>query len=179
MVNLSQSVVLGVAVRFQAWVDANGGQRDCAKKYGFPATSMGAWYRLERYPKLETQMLLRDYSDGQIDFQLLMTDFLKHKRESSSSAQSSLKSRRIKGHLVVNEVERLKRVFTELGLPAERCNLHGKQFISRWKQTNVTVREVRQAIAQLDDSGKDGANVELIHKSINAARREAIGRLSS
>ncbi|HGV4613916.1 TPA: hypothetical protein ACNG5W_005269, partial [Escherichia coli] len=72
---------------------------------------------------------------------------------------------------------RLKAVFSELGMPAERCNLRGPRFIARWKHSHVTVSEVRDAITVLELKNKDSSDIELIHKEISNARRSALGRL--
>lgn len=160
---------------FQEWVDENGGQSAVAKQYGFAASLIGGWYRLERFPRAENLTLLIAYSEGQINVQQWAADFAERTKELRSGEAPRLN--KIKGNLPVNNLSRLKAIFTELGLPSERCNLRGPKIVARWKHSKVSVCEVRDAIAHLSDKGSDNADIELIHKEINCARRAAIGRL--
>lgn len=160
---------------FQEWVDRNGGQKGVAQSFSFGASLVGSWYRLERFPRTDNLTLLIAYSEGGIDVQQWAADYASRQKELRDGAV--LRQNRIKGNLPVNNLSRLKSLFSELGIPSERCNLHGPRFIARWKHSNVTVSEVREAVAQLSQKGEDSGDIELIHKAINSARRQALGRL--
>lgn len=160
---------------FQEWVDENGGQIGVARKFGFTSSLIGAWYRFERFPRADNLTLLVAYSEGRINIQQWAADFAERQRQRSDG--TSVRQNKIKGNLPVNCLSRLKAVFSELGMPAERCNLRGPRFIARWKHSHVTVSEVRDAIAVLELKNKDSSDIELIHKEISNARRSALGRL--
>lgn len=160
---------------FQEWVDENGGQIGIARAYGFNSSLVGSWYRFERFPRTDNLTLLIAYSDGKINVQQWAADFAGRQKEQGNN--SVTRQKKIKGNLPVNSLSRLKAIFVELGIPPERCNLRGPRFLARWKHSNVSVSEVRMAIALLNDQGKDNGDVELIHKEINKARKTALGRL--
>ncbi|OUE50292.1 hypothetical protein [Citrobacter amalonaticus] len=161
---------------FQEWVDENGGQIGIARHYEFNASLVGSWYRYERFPRTDNLNLLIAYSEGKINVQQWAAEFAEHRRKQRKDG-AAVRQKRIKGNLPVNTLPRLKALFSELGMPAERCNLRGPRYLARWKHSNVTVLEVRNAIAHLEEIGKDAGDIDLIHKEINGARRAAIGRL--
>lgn len=160
---------------FQEWVDDNGGQTGVARAYGFVTSLVGSWYRFERFPRTDNLTLLIAYSDGKINVQQWAADFAARQKERRD--EPAQRQKKIKGNLPVNNLTRLKAIFSELGIPPERCNLRGPTYLARWKHSNVSVGEVRDAVAYLNGLGKDGGDIELIHKEINEARRTAIGRL--
>ncbi|MNT84478.1 hypothetical protein D3C72_2244920 [compost metagenome] len=86
--------------------------------------------------------------------------------------------RRLTGSVFVRDVSRLKRLFVELNLPPERCNLLGERITARWAHTHVTVREVRSAVQLLANDGKDSGDLQLIHRAIAEARNTALGSLT-
>ncbi|STL58538.1 hypothetical protein [Escherichia coli] len=130
---------------------------------------------LREIPRADNLTLLVAYSEGRINVQQWAADFAERQRQRSDG--TSVRQNKIKGNLPVNCLSRLKAVFSELGMPAERCNLRGPRFIARWKHSHVTVSEVRDAIAMLEFKNKDSSDIELIHKEISNARRSALGRL--
>lgn len=160
----------------QDWVTLQGGQRACATKFNFPFSSLGAWCRAARYPTPANQQRLMECSDNQIDFQQLLQAFVAKKNESTQGKPTT--DRRLTSSVFVRDVSRLKRLFIELELPPERCNLLGEKITARWAHTHVTVREVRSAVAKLADEGKDSGNLQLIHRAIAEARNAALGSLT-
>ncbi|EGI5795716.1 hypothetical protein VS55_004741 [Salmonella enterica subsp. enterica serovar Othmarschen] len=160
---------------FQEWVDENGGQSAVAKAYGFTSSLVGSWYRFERFPRTDNLTLLIAYSDGEINVQQWAADFAARSKDLRDG--NTQRQNKIKGNLPVNSLSRLKAIFVELGIPSERCNLRGPKFIARWKHSKVAVSEVRDAVINLTDKGRDNGDIELIHKEINSARRSALGRL--
>lgn len=161
---------------FQEWVDENGGQVGVARQYEFNASLVGSWYRYERFPRADNLNLLIAYSEGKINVQQWAAEFAGHQRKRNHNGVG-VRQKRIKGNLAVNNLPRLKALFSELDIPAERCNLRGPRYLARWKHSNVTVLEVRNAISHLKETGKDAGDMDLIHKAISGARRAAIGRL--
>ncbi|KAF1366761.1 hypothetical protein [Yokenella regensburgei] len=162
---------------FQEWVDENGGQIGVARQYEFNASLVGSWYRYERFPRADNLNLLIAYSEGKINVQQWAAEFAEHQKKQRQHDGAAVRQKRIKGNLPVNTLPRLKALFSELGMPSERCNLRGPRYLARWKHSNVTVLEVRNAIAHLEEIGKDAGDIDLIHKEISGARRAAIGRL--
>ncbi|SUY95356.1 Uncharacterised protein [Citrobacter freundii] len=160
----------------QDWVTKHGGQRACAAKFNFSASSLGAWCRAARYPTPASQQRLIECSDNQIDFQELLQAFVAKKNASNQDKSPS--DRRLTGSVFVRDVSRLKRLFNELNLPSERCNLFGERITARWAHTHVTVHEVRSAVAKLADEGKDSGDLQLIHRTIAEARNAALGSLT-
>lgn len=160
----------------QEWVLKHGGQRACAAKFNFSTSSLGAWCRAERYPTPVSQKRLIEYSDNQIDFSELLQTFVAKKAEAEPDNEPVI--RRLTGSVFVRDVTRLKRLFKELKLPAERCNLHGETITARWAHTHVTVHEVRAAVELLAKSGKDSGDLKLIHRTIAEARNAALGSLN-
>lgn len=160
----------------QDWVKQNGGQRACAAKFKFSVSSLGAWCRSARYPTPASQKRLIDCSDNQIDFQDLLQTFVTKKHE--GTPDQSAVARRLTGSVFVRDVPRLKRLFIELELPPERCNLLGEKITARWAHTHVTVREVRSAVEKLVSEGKDSGDLQLIHRTIAEARNAALGSLT-
>lgn len=160
---------------FQEWVDENGGQSAVAKSCGFTSSLVGSWYRFERFPRADNLTLLIAYSDGKINVHQWASDFAG--RSKVLRGGCTPRKNKIKGNLPVNSLSRLKAIFVELGIPSERCNLRGPKFIARWKHSKVAVCEVRDAVTNLTDKGRDNGDIELIHKEINSARRSALGRL--
>lgn len=158
---------------FQEWVKEQGGQRACAKKHNFSFASIGSWFRLERYPKPTSQQRILECSAGRVDF----LDLLKKHIEKNSDGNIKTVQRRLKASVLVRDLARLKQVYDELGLPSHRCNLHGPKILARWENTHVTVDEVRRAVCELEDQGKDSGDIELIHKTVGEARKTALGRL--
>lgn len=161
----------------QDWVAKHGGQRTCAAKFNFPNSSLGAWCRSERYPTPANQKRLIECSDNEIDFYALLQEFVA--KRSAAGQVITRDTRRLTGSILVKNLARLKRVFQEMNLPAERCNLHGDAITARWSHTHVTVCEVRGAISMLVASGKDSGDLLLIHKTIAESRNAALGRLNS
>ncbi|POZ13657.1 hypothetical protein C3Z09_22215 [Lelliottia aquatilis] len=155
----------------------HGGLRTCAAKFNFPNSSLGAWCRLERYPTPLSQQRLLECSENEIDFYALLQAFIA--KRSAEGQMSTPDTRRLTGSVLVKNLARLKRVFQEMDLPAERCNLHGEKITARWAHTHVTVCEVRDAIGVLVASGKDSGDLQLIHKTIAESRNAALGRLNS
>lgn len=160
----------------QDWVAKHGGQRACAAKFKFSVSSLGAWCRAARYPTPASQQRLIECSDNQIDFQELLQTFVAKKNESTQDKPHT--DRRLTGSVFVRDVSRLKRLFIELDLPSERCNLLGEKITARWAHTHVTVREVRSAVAKLTNEGKDSGDLQLIHRTIAEARNAALGSLT-
>lgn len=160
-------------VSFQEWVDSEGGQRKCAKRHGFPPASLGAWYRLERYPKPSSQARIQTCSKHSVD----MADLLKRFVAANNNPLPKIAARRLKGSYLVSNLQRLKRVLAELGIPESRANLHGERITARWSTTNVSVSEVRQAVELLAMRNADYGDIQLIHKTIGEARSAALGRL--
>lgn len=158
----------------QDWVTEHGGQRACAAKFNFSASSLGAWCRSARYPTPASQKKLIECSGNRIDFQELLQAFIEKK---DAAEEGKPVSRRLIGSVFVCDVSRLKRLFKELDLPPERCNLHGERITARWAHTHVTVREVRAAVAHLVKSGADAGDVLLIHRTIAETRNTALGSL--
>jgi hypothetical protein len=158
---------------FQQWVDSEGGQVACAVRYGFPVASLGAWYRLERYPRPSNQSRILLCSGNNVDLQALLQRFV----EVHAPAANKTRRRLLKGCSLVNSVARLKQVFAELNIPESRANLHGERITARWSTTNVSVNEIREAVLALAESGKDCGDVQLIHTAIRDARSAALGRL--
>lgn len=159
----------------QDWVTKHGGQRACAAKFSFSVSSLGAWCRAARYPTPASQQRLIEYSDNQIDFQALLKTFVAKKNDAVEGNDPIV--RRLTGSVFVRDISRLKQLFKELKLPPERCNLLGEKITARWAHTNVTVREVRCAVAKLADEGKDSGDLQLIHRAIAEARNTALGSL--
>lgn len=160
----------------QDWVIKHGGQRACAAKFKFSASSLGAWCRFARYPTPASQQRLIECSDNQIDFQNLLKTFVAKKNEGSQTKSPVV--RRLTGSVFVRDISRLKRLFIELDLPPERCNLLGEKITARWAHTHVTVREVRSAVEKLVSEGKDSGDLQLIHRTIAEARNAALGSLT-
>ena len=160
----------------QDWVTLHGGQRACAAKFKFSVSSLGAWCRAARYPTPSSQQRLIKCSDNQIDFHELLKVFVAKKNANTSNKAPTV--RRLTGSVFVRNVSRLKRLFVELNLPPERCNLLGEKITARWTHTHVTVNEVRSAVAKLADEGKDAGDLRLIHQTIAEARNAALGRLT-
>lgn len=159
----------------QDWVTLQGGQRACAAKFNFPVSSLGAWCRAVRYPTPASQKRLMECSNNQIDFYELLQRFINKNCNSTSEKNTT---RRLTGSIFVRDVPRLKRLFKELGLPPERCNLYGEQITARWSHTHVTVQEVRDAVQGLSGAGGDAGDLRLIHKTIAESRNAALGSLS-
>jgi len=162
-------------VTLQDWVTQQGGQRACAAKFNFPVSSLGAWCRADRYPTPVSQQRLIECSGDQIDFTHLLRAFVSKKSE---AGRSKAEPRRLIGSVFVRDVPRLKRLFNELELPPERCNLLGEKITARWAHTHVTVREVRAAVAKLASTGKDSGDLRLIHQTIADTRNAALGSLT-
>lgn len=158
---------------FQEWVKEQGGQRECARKHNFSFASIGSWFRLERYPKPASQQRILECSNGQVDF----LDLLKKHIEKNKGVSTQTVQRRLKASVLIRDLARLIRVYEELGLPPHRCNLHGPKILARWETTHVTVGEVRRAVNELEDQGKDSGDLELIHKKVGEARKTALWRL--
>ena len=161
-------------ISFQQWVDSEGGQSACANRHGFPVASVGAWYRHERYPRPINQARILFCSENTVDLQALLTGFV----EAKKSARGPVRHVQLKGCCLVNTLARLKQVFAELNIPAERANLHGERITARWSTTHVSVSEIRQAVLTLAESGKDYGDLQLIHIAIRDARTAALESLS-
>ncbi|MEI9745871.1 hypothetical protein [Enterobacter ludwigii] len=159
----------------QDWVTQHGGQRACAAKFKFSVSSLGAWCRSARYPTPASLQRLIQCSNNQIDFQDLLQAFVAKKNEATQAGEPVV--RRLTGSVFVSDVSRLKRLFIELELPPERCNLFGEKITARWTHTHVTVSEVRSAVAKLANEGKDSGDLQLIHRTIAEARNAALGSL--
>ncbi|HHL0959884.1 TPA: hypothetical protein ACQVH3_004658 [Serratia marcescens] len=159
----------------QEWVDQQGGVVKCSKKHGFISSTLGAWCRLERFPRATQQARLLNSSKGLVDISALREAFLAKQVETTEP----VRQRRLQGSLVVRSLERLKQVFDEQGLPRHRCNLNGPGLVARWSTTHVTVQEVRNAIQVLADEGRDAGRVEDIHAVIRDARKASLRSLES
>ncbi|HAT7708276.1 TPA: hypothetical protein JAX41_004730 [Enterobacter roggenkampii] len=160
----------------QDWVTQHGGLSACAAKFKFPVSSLGAWCRSIRYPTPASQQRLIECSDNQIDFRDLLQMFVTKKNEEAQDKSPA--GRRLTGSVFVRDISRLKRLFIELDLPPERCNLLGEKITARWTHTHVTVREVRSAVEKLASEGKDSGDLQLIHRTIAEARNAALGSLT-
>lgn len=73
----------------QEWIRSQGGQRECARRYELPPASVGAWYRLERFPRPHTQDKLQKFADGEIDFKKLMSDYLRNQEKIRKKVEAS------------------------------------------------------------------------------------------
>lgn len=155
---------------FQEWVKQEGGNEKCATKHGFSSSTLGAWFRLERFPNPDHQIGIIEASNGAVDISELRSQYIAKKREHPAPSRQ----RRLQGSLIVRDLDRLKLIFDELELPPHRCNLHGPRLLERWATTNVTVKEVRKAVIELESTGRDAANVELIHQAIRESRIEIL-----
>lgn len=154
-------------------IDDAGGPSAFAMAHGFPVSTVGMWYRGERFPSATHQARLNECTRAKIDFSDLLNLYLTKKTE----PQQPHKARRIAANLLVNNLSRLKACFVELGLSPDRLNSHGDHYIARWQKTNVTVREFRDAVQALEESGADAGDIEQLHRTIYAARRESLRRL--
>ncbi|MNG72811.1 hypothetical protein D3C79_312420 [compost metagenome] len=159
----------------QEWVEQEGGVNKCSKKHEFTSSALSAWCRLERFPKAAQQEKIIQASKGLVDVNTLREAFLA--RQVSMTAP--IRQRRLQGALLVRNLERLKQVFDEQGLPRHRCNLNGPGIIARWSITHVTVQEVRSAIQVLANDGRDAGSVEAIHTVIRDIRKASLRSLES
>lgn len=159
----------------QEWVEQQGGVNKCSKQHGFTSSAIGAWCRLERFPRAAQQARIIKSSNGLVDVNALREAFLA--RQMGTTAP--VRQRRLQGSLVVRNLERLKQVFDEQGLPRHRCNLNGPGLVARWSTTHVTVQEVRDAMQTLADDGRDAGSVEEIHTAIRDARKASLRSLES
>ena len=156
----------------QEWVKQEGGINKCAEKHGFRPSTLGGWCRLLRYPTHEHEDDLIKVSNGRVDLPALRSAYIEAKAQ--AKIQQPARSRRLRGDVLVYDLDRLKLIFEEMELPPHRCNLHGPRLLRRWAITKVTVQEVRSAVLELETQGRDGGNVEEIHKAIGAARSASL-----
>jgi hypothetical protein len=159
---------------FRELIDQAGGPSAFAIKYRFPISTIGTWYRGDRFPSACNQARLSECTGVDINFTDLRTLYLQ-KRVALKTRQN----RRLSETMLINSMERLKRCFTESDLSPDRLNAQGQNLIARWELANVTVKEFRLAVSMLKRKGQDAENITLLHNTVNAMRRESLRRLDA
>lgn len=159
---------------FKELIDLAGGPSAFAIKYGFPISTVGTWFRGDRYPSASSQARLSECTGIEINFSELRELYLQKRMVRKIS-----KARRLSGSMMINSLDRLKRCFREQQLSTDRLNLHGSTLVARWKLANVTVKEFRGAVSILKNTGQDAENIILLHNTVNAMRRESLEKLEA
>lgn len=163
----------GVAM-FKELINQAGGPSAFAVKYGFPISTVGTWYRADRFPSALNQARLSECLGVEINFAEIRELYLQKKL-----ARNLSRTRRLSETTLINSLERLKRCFSEMEFSPDRLNLHGADLVARWELANVTVKEFRSAVSILKRKGQDAENITLLHNTVNAMRRESLRRLDA
>lgn len=159
---------------FQQWVDSEGGQRACSRKFGLSPASVGAWYRLERFPRSSSQSRILQCSGYQVDFTMLLWRFIC----ANTGPETQPPRRFMKSNLLVTDIAGLKKVLAEFSIPVSRVDSVGLHLIAGWSVINVVVGEIRCAVQGLAETGQDAGDIQRIHAAILENRTVALRRLT-
>jgi hypothetical protein len=166
MINLQNTVVSEDAMTLQEWIRKQGGQRECARRFKFPAASIEAWYQLERFPRPSTQQKLNRLAEGEIDFRRLMKDYIiaqekkrkKRVREPLPILSSAITSD-CREHL-------LSHVLAGIGMRCQQPDWQARLIYASWVGKNITPAQFRQAAASIKTKGSDSVDLFYIDKII-------------
>lgn len=152
------------------WVKNSGSLRRASEILDIPISTLSAYCRGTRYPHPLIMCRLRQRLGDVVDLDMLSTAWADRKNTPPPS------SRLMRGNVLVNSLDKLSRLYVEADL--DRTGLRdAPRYLARWQATNVTAKEVREAIEALNKGGKNGADVRLIHEFIGAKRRAYLGGL--
>lgn len=145
----------------QQWVKNEGSLKSAAQRLGISPVTLGNYCRAERYPRMDKLMSLKEILSGVVDLDLLMHERLEHKK-----LPVKQRKRISRSNLLINKIDVLRVVYAELDLAFEEDLTSYRSIINRWKTTNVTVGEVRDAVQKLSSSGRNASDINLIHETI-------------
>lgn len=156
----------------QQWVKNEGSLKSAAQRLGISPVTLGNYCRAERYPRMDKLMSLKEILSGVVDLDLLMHERLEHKK-----LPVKQRKRISRSNLLINKIDVLRVVYAELDLAFEEDLTSYRSIINRWKTTNVTVGEVRDAVQKLSSSGRNASDINLIHETIAESRRQSLRAL--
>lgn len=161
------------SISLQDWVRNEGSVSAAAKKTGMKASTLAAYCRGARSPRPDVMRLLIEQLPKTVDLSLLITD------RAMPHYQRKKCFRRLRSSILVNNLGKLRKVMSENSIDLVGETKTHEAIIRRWKTTNVTVGEVRSAVEKLSSMGKNPSDINLIHETIAATRREDLRALAS
>lgn len=157
----------------QDWVRNEGSISAAAKKIGMSASTLAGYCRGVRCPRPSVMRLLLERLPETVDLSLLFTERV------MPQSQRKTCFRRLRNSILVNDVGKLTKVMAENNIALAGETASHESIILRWKTTNVSVGEVRDAVEKLSSLGKNPSDINLIHETIAVTRRENLRALAS
>lgn len=134
----------------QEWIRSQGGQRECARKYELPPASVGAWYRLERFPRPHTQDKLQKLADGRIDFKKLMNDYLRNQEKIRKKHEAS--DVKTVPDLYEKYEKSYRGLFEKEGVIPVQPEWQARIIYASWTGRNISSRHIRRAAQSLKNN---------------------------
>ncbi|MFT4274548.1 MAG: hypothetical protein QM578_26465 [Pantoea sp.] len=156
----------------QEWIRSQGGQRECARKFNFPAASVGAWYRLERYPRPHTQQKLQQLAHGEIDFRKLMKEYLIAQRKRN---EKCLKITCCTNTLIRPDIRSelpLKHVLERSGMRPQQPEWQARIIYASWAGKEISTDEFRQVLNGIREKGEQLVDLFQVDKILSQLKAQ-------